>query len=41
MPQMMEQMKKAEHDVAGYALGSLIGAQLFTLVMLCLDYVGR
>jgi hypothetical protein len=41
MPQMMAQSAKAQHDVAGLALGALISSNVFAFVMLCLDYVGR
>ncbi|WP_255449948.1 MULTISPECIES: hypothetical protein [Myxococcaceae] len=41
MPQMMEQAKKAQHDVSGLALGALMSTHVFTLVLLCLDYMGR
>ena len=41
MPQMMEQVKQSQHDVAGLALGALIGSNVFAFVMLCLDYMGR
>ncbi len=41
MPQMMAQVQRAQHDVAGLALGALIGSKLFAVAMLCIDYMGR
>ena len=39
MPQMMAQVQRTQHDVAGLALGALIGSKLFAVAMLCLDYI--